>query len=111
MKFNIKQIRTAQGLSQETLAIRSGVARCVLSALESGEDVNAETATLEKIAKVLNAKVGNLLSEDHRPETASTSELVTELETREGIERIWVKPYRDAEIKVNGPAVVLIVTD
>lgn len=41
----------------------------------------------------------------------STYDLVRELERREGVERMTAKPYQDLEIKVNGPAVVLIVTD
>lgn len=42
---------------------------------------------------------------------ASTRELVEELERRLGVEKITAQPYQDAEIKVNGPAVILIVTD
>lgn len=41
----------------------------------------------------------------------STRELVDELECRLGVERITAQPYQDVEIKVNGPAVILIVTD
>lgn len=40
-----------------------------------------------------------------------TCDLVQELEAREGIEKIWVNPYEDFKVKVNGPAVVLVVTD
>ena len=43
--------------------------------------------------------------------TVSTRELVEELEHRLGVERITAQPYQDVEIKVNGPAVILIVTD
>lgn len=41
----------------------------------------------------------------------STNELVKELATREGVEIIIAEPYQDGQIEVNGPAVVLIVTD
>jgi hypothetical protein len=41
----------------------------------------------------------------------STRELVLELERREGVEKKTAKPYQDVEIKVNGPAIILIVTD
>ena len=41
----------------------------------------------------------------------STRELVEELEHREGVETQTAKPYQDLEIKVNGPAIVLVVTD
>lgn len=40
-----------------------------------------------------------------------TCELVKELETREGVEATIAEPYQDISIKVNGPAIVLIVTD
>lgn len=41
----------------------------------------------------------------------STRELVEELERHPGVEKITAQPYQDVEIKVNGPAVILIVTD
>ena len=41
----------------------------------------------------------------------STRELVLELECREGVEKKTAKPYQDVVVKVNGPAIVLIVTD
>lgn len=41
----------------------------------------------------------------------STHELVEELGHRLGVEKITAQPYQDVEIKVNGPAVILIVTD
>lgn len=40
-----------------------------------------------------------------------TCELVEELKKREGVEAHWAEPYEDFEIKVNGPAVVLVVID
>lgn len=40
-----------------------------------------------------------------------TSQLVRELEKRLGVEMVTAAPYQDVEIKVNGPAIVLIVTD
>ena len=41
----------------------------------------------------------------------TTSELVNELATREGIEVKTVVPYQDKTVSVNGPAVILVVTD
>lgn len=41
----------------------------------------------------------------------STCELVVELRRREGVETHVAEPYKDLEVKVNGPAVVLVVTD
>ena len=40
-----------------------------------------------------------------------TRDLVKELQTREGVETTIAEPYQDAEIKVNGPAIVLTVID
>lgn len=44
-------------------------------------------------------------------ETVSTRELVQELECRIGVKKIAAQPYQDVEVNVNGPAVILIVTD
>ncbi len=41
----------------------------------------------------------------------STCDLVRELQTREGVETTIAEPYQDAEVKVNGPAIVLVVID
>lgn len=44
-------------------------------------------------------------------ENVPTANLITELRKREGVETTVVEPYRDATISVNGPALVLVVTD
>lgn len=43
--------------------------------------------------------------------TVSTKRLSQELETRLGVKVTYVDPYEDATISVNGPAIVLIITD
>lgn len=40
-----------------------------------------------------------------------TCDLVKELQSREGVETTIAEPYQDAEVKVNGPAIVLVVID
>lgn len=40
-----------------------------------------------------------------------TSALVEELKAREGVEVKTAEPYEDLAVNVNGPAVVLVVTD
>lgn len=40
-----------------------------------------------------------------------TRELVNELKTREGVIAHWAEPYEDKEVKINGPALVLIIID
>lgn len=41
----------------------------------------------------------------------STKDLVEELRKREGVEATIVEPHKDNSVIVNGPAVVLVVTD
>lgn len=40
-----------------------------------------------------------------------TCELVNELKMREGVTAHWAEPHSDKEVKVSGPALVLIITD
>ena len=44
-------------------------------------------------------------------ETFPTANLITELRKREGVETTVVEPYQDVAVSVNGPALVLVVTD
>ncbi len=44
-------------------------------------------------------------------DNVSTKDLVEELRRHEGVEATIAEPYEDVEIKVNGPAIVLVVTD
>nr|DAP73557.1 MAG TPA: hypothetical protein [Caudoviricetes sp.] len=44
-------------------------------------------------------------------EIIPTADLITELRKREGVETTVVEPYQDAAFSVNGPALVLVVTD
>lgn len=40
-----------------------------------------------------------------------TCDLVRELSQREGVERTIAEPHQDVQVKVNGPAIVLVVID
>lgn len=40
-----------------------------------------------------------------------TCDLVQELSRREGVDKTIAEPYQDVQVKVNGPAIVLVVTD
>ena len=40
-----------------------------------------------------------------------TCDLVLELQLREGVERITAEPHEDVPVTVNGPAIVLVITD
>lgn len=44
-------------------------------------------------------------------EDFKTCELVEELKKREAVETHMAEPYEDLTVTVNGPAIVLVVTD
>lgn len=44
-------------------------------------------------------------------EKISTSELVQELQKRIGVESVIAEPYEKKDISVEGPAIVLLITD
>lgn len=44
-------------------------------------------------------------------EIVPTADLITELRKREGVKTTVVDSYQDAAVSVNGPALVLVVTD
>lgn len=44
-------------------------------------------------------------------EDFKTCELVEELKKREAVETHMAEPYEDLTVSVNGPAIVLVVTD
>lgn len=41
----------------------------------------------------------------------TTAALVEELKMREGVETHIAEPYADLEVKINGPAIVIVVID
>ena len=41
----------------------------------------------------------------------TTAQLVEELAERSGVDRTMAEPYQDVKIEINGPAIVLVVTD
>ena len=111
MKYKIREVRKAQGISQEVLSKRSGVSRMTISGYENDRNMPAQIDTLERLAAILGVSVSSLLDEERRPERLSTRELVQELSQRAGVETKTAEPYCDLEIKVNGPAIVLVITD
>ncbi|MBQ1788823.1 MAG: helix-turn-helix transcriptional regulator [Oscillospiraceae bacterium] len=54
MRFKIKELREARGLTQEELAAKSGISRATLWALESDETKVTTTKTLMCIADALS---------------------------------------------------------
>lgn len=64
MIFKIKEIREKKKMSQEELAIKSGVSRTIISNLESGNIINTTASTISKIAKALEVKVSDIFFDD-----------------------------------------------
>ncbi len=65
--------------------------------------ITDEDIIAEKDCKVVCVPVGL--------EKIETCKLVEELKKREGVETHIAEPYKDLAVNVNGPAVVLVVTD
>lgn len=55
----IRQLREGQGLSQEAIALASGLDRSYFGGIERGEH-NVAVINLEKIANALNSKIPDL---------------------------------------------------
>ena len=72
---------------------------------ETGEGDGARVSSVQPVGDVDRQAVSGPL------ENFSTRELVEELSKREGVERTTEEPYQDVPIMINGPAVVLVITD
>jgi transcriptional regulator with XRE-family HTH domain len=57
--INIRTIRLDKGLSQEALALQSGIDRSYLGGIERGQH-NVAVINLEKIAQALEVPIANL---------------------------------------------------
>ena len=57
----LKGLREKKGLSQRALAAKAGVTQAYIAELESGARKNPTVATLQRLAKALKVKVGELL--------------------------------------------------
>ena len=60
MEYRVKEIRETAGITQEDLAIKSGVSRTIISGLESGTIKETSTRTLRRIADGLGKSVSEL---------------------------------------------------
>lgn len=60
MENKLKNIRKAAMLSQSELAEKSGVARTIISHLETGKYIDVKISTLIKIANSLDKSVGEI---------------------------------------------------
>lgn len=79
--------------------------------ITAGERINPDIpepyATEERAQKIRDG-LGEILSPLRN---IPTCKLVEELKCRQGTDVKTAEPYQDIEVKVNGPAVVLVVTD
>jgi transcriptional regulator with XRE-family HTH domain len=60
VSYKIKKLREDLKISQEELAVKSGVSRTIISGLETGAISETSTATLKKLATFFNVKVSDL---------------------------------------------------
>jgi len=60
MKTRIKEQRIKIGMSQDQLAEKSGVARTIISQLETGQRTVTTTETMLKIARALDCSVADI---------------------------------------------------
>ena len=59
---NMRRLRVARGLSQETFADEAGIDRTYVSRLERNKE-NPTVAVLEKIARALNVEIAALFAD------------------------------------------------
>ena len=57
MKNKIKETRLQKGYTQVELAEKAGVARCIISGLESGKRTVVKSNTMKKIADALDSTI------------------------------------------------------
>ena len=57
----IRDLRTAQGMSQELLAQKSGLHRTYIGGIERGER-NVSLVNIEKLAKALNLSLADIVT-------------------------------------------------
>ena len=62
MKYRIRELREAKGITQEELSRKSGVCRATIWALECGDNKITTTETLLKIAEGLGVEMDALFS-------------------------------------------------
>jgi putative transcriptional regulator len=61
VKINLKKVRTGRGISQNGLAQQLGMTLQNIQKIEYGQAKSIPLETLDKLCKVLNCQVGDLL--------------------------------------------------
>jgi len=57
MRYYIEEARKKAGITQDELAVKSGVSRSIISGLESGRVEQTTIGTLRKLAAALNVEL------------------------------------------------------
>ncbi|KAB2727995.1 helix-turn-helix domain-containing protein [Brucella anthropi] len=60
--WNLRQIRSSQGITQENLAVDANVDRTAISGIETG-DYNPTIDLLERLAEALSVDIADLVSQ------------------------------------------------
>lgn len=106
----IKNIIDERGVKQRSIAESAGYTSQELSDMLNGRRL-IKAQDIMRICDALGISVVKAFGESAIPTDVSTCDLVDELKTREGVAVEYAEPYRDISVKVNGPAVILVVTD
>lgn len=96
---NIKSIRTKQGISQKTLAIKSGVGLASIQRIEYGQ-LNPKRETLHKIAKALH--VNDIDLDDHLKEMLKSWDNHIDTESLSKEVQVWdnLPDYNEDDIEI-----------
>lgn len=96
---NIKSIRTKQGISQKTLAIKSGVGLASIQRIEYGQ-LNPKRETLHKIAKALH--VNDIELDDHLKEMLKSWDNHIDTESLSKEVQVWdnLPDYNEEDIEI-----------
>lgn len=65
LKYRLRELRKAKGMTQEELSDKSGVTRTTIWKLETGEEEVSTTKTLLSLAKALECSVGDFFYDDN----------------------------------------------
>ena len=63
MKYRLRELRKAKGMTQEELSDKSGITRTTIWKLETGDEEVSTTKTLLSLAKALECSVGDFFSD------------------------------------------------
>ena len=63
LKYRLRELRKAKGMTQEELSDKSGITRTTIWKLETGDEEVSTTKTLLSLAKALECSVGDFFSD------------------------------------------------